>query len=224
MKENNDFLFLFHCTKMGLPTRVKVTLKDYRIKYSRWSVVHTHRKKIIENTNTHTSPRAEKAVPVIVVGCNSEYAIPVLHTLKSHSRAYLSTVKLQMQRLNCHSQLISNSVQFLDKTHFASYWFGLEHAYYVFGDCHTRDVPSLFAVWKEINVKKEFQCWLSCMGSTDSQIDFIHEISILHCAFCVCSSHLSDETKWIVHWTSPFFRCSEWFTISLELEMLTQRD
>lgn len=35
MKENNDFLFWFHCIEMGLPTRVKVTLKDYRIKYSR---------------------------------------------------------------------------------------------------------------------------------------------------------------------------------------------
>lgn len=132
--------------------------------------------------------------------------------LQSHSRAYLSTVKLQMQRLNCHSQLISNSVQFLNKTHFAIYWFRSEA--WLLRVCwlpHEKCLAtlSLFSYVSSCGwgnqCKKEFQ--RRHFGSRRLTDRFhswnFHFFRVAHFAF-ICWGYLSEGTKWIVHWTSPY--------------------
>lgn len=97
------------------------------------------------------------------------------------SRANLSTVKLQMQRLNCHSQLISNSVQNAHTVQ--SIWprvfYALLAAVATNPRCKRERNEEINANAIALGHTYTYtpNAFLTC------KIDFIHETSFLRCTF-----------------------------------------
>lgn len=157
----------------------------------------------------------------------------IVHCAVILTRAYLSTVKLQMQRLNCHSQLISNSMQFSGQNARIARAIDWMQAcpcpLYLYSmpvACHTGD----FLVWKikhnfaKMNAtqrkrQRRRKKWILESMQEDEKktvtlqtlarsISFIKSIPFLHCKRTPVStwyaSNLSEDEIQIVSLPLPF--------------------
>lgn len=149
---------------------------------------------------------------IIRIICTVFFSLFSAYSLRS--RANLSTVKLQMQRLNCHSQLISNSVQNAHTVQ--SIWprvfYALLAAVATNPRCKRERNEEINANAIALGHTLTHRMFFFQLARSISFMKLPFCVALFFLVLCCCVwaalGNLSGAKKWIVHSTSPFFWCA----------------